>query len=86
MRITIVCFVLAAACGEVHSDAPDAAFPPADASAPPVRPVPGRELAVAAGHVSGGTWSVDVHIGSLAAQSRTSAGTWTVRGGTPINP
>jgi hypothetical protein len=66
---------------------PDAANIDAGIDAPAAPPpAPGRELAPAAGHLSGGAWAVDVHIGSVVSQSTISGGSWSVRGGTPIHP
>ena len=56
--------------------------PPIDAPPPP----PGRELAPAAGRLTGGTWTVDIQLGSVVSQSTISGGSWSVRGGTPIQP
>jgi len=87
-RIIAIVFVLAAACGNVRpaeQPAPDSsadAVPPP----PPPPPVPGQELAVAAGHLTGGTWTVDVHLGSAINQASASGGGSTVSGGTPIHP
>ena len=52
----------------------------------PADPSPGRELAPAAGLLTGGTWSVSVQLGSVVSQSNISGGSWSVRGGTPIQP
>jgi hypothetical protein len=67
----------AGADGAPAPDAPD--MPP-----PPVPP--GRELASAAGRMSGGGWTADVQLGSLTSQSNATGGTWTAKGGAPLNP
>jgi len=52
----------------------------------PLPPSPGRELATAAGRLSGGSWAVDVHLGSVVDPSNASGGNWTARTGAPLNP
>ena len=65
----------------------DAPIDMPDASVqPPPPPAPGRELAAAAGRMTGGAWTVDVHLGSVMSQSTITGGGWSVRGGTPIQP
>lgn len=93
MRVVFVLLWIAAiACnGRVLDDrVDDAATPGADAPVepppPPPPPVPGRELASGAGRLTGGPWTVDVQIGSVADPSSASGEGWTVRGGAPLNP
>jgi hypothetical protein len=95
MRVFLLSIVtLVCACSSYENPAADAGVDPktdADIDAkvdepPPPQPAPGRELAPAAGRLTGGTWAVDVHIGSVVSQSSISAGSWSVRGGTPIHP
>jgi hypothetical protein len=92
MRLVSFSIAIAiAACGGAVQDKPDAAInPDVDAGIDaPVEPAPrvppGRELASAAGRLTGGTWTVDIQLGSLASQSNTSGGSWTVRGGAPLH-
>lgn len=74
MRVVLLSLWLAlVACGSVDS------LPPV----PP--PAPGLELAPAAGRLSGGAWTIDVQLGTTINSSRTTGGSWTVRGGTPLS-
>ena len=84
--IAIATALVCAACGTVNDKPTTDATPQPDA--PPVAPAPpaGQELATAAGRMTGGSWTVDVNLGSVASQSTSSGGSWTVRGGSPLNP
>jgi len=85
MRRSIVVVALVLGCGNV-TDAPDASPGPGPDAPVVGNAPPARELATAAGRMTGGTWTVDVQLGSLASQSAASGGTWTARGGSPLNP
>ncbi len=80
MRVVLLSLWLAlVACGSVDS------LPPVEP--PPVEPPPRvLEIVPAAGRLSGGAWTVDVQFGTTINSSRTTGGSWTVRGGTPLSP
>jgi len=83
----------AVACGDVAT-ATDAAIDggipaidaPIDAGEPPPPPVPGQELSAGAGRLTGAGWIVDVQLGTTFDTPALAGGTWTLRGGAPINP
>jgi hypothetical protein len=88
-RLRISLFALVAACGGVEYNPTDAGVdtpidePSPDASPPP--PAPGRDIAVAAGRLTGGTLTLDVQLGGVD-QSRITGGVFTATTAAPLNP
>jgi hypothetical protein len=97
---TILALLLLAACGNVNDgvagdpdatplpdtpDAPDAAIDAPDAPPPPAPVRAARDIAIAAGRLTGGTFTVDVQLGAID-QSRISGGVFTAFTAQPLNP
>jgi len=89
-----ICFLILVACGSSSAHHKDDAAPPpppndatvdaSDAAAAAV--TPSAEVTPAAGHLSGGTYTMDVVVGPGVSQRPASAGTTSVEANTAIKP
>ena len=92
MRSLLVLLLLvAAACGETVTAAPDAGGDGIDAApgpdaAPPRGPTPSRAVLSGAGTVTGGAFTLDVQIGQVFVPRPASGGELTLTPNEPIHP
>jgi hypothetical protein len=97
LKSCLACCLLAVGCGSVVAnpespdgdddiEAPDAPGAPDTPDPPePIAPRPGRDLAVAAGRMSGGGWTVEVQLGATD-QTASSGGAARMTSAHPLNP
>jgi hypothetical protein len=75
MHAISLLIIFVVGCGNVTAKTP-----------PPDRITPSQDIAAAAGTLSGGTWTLEAHLGGAVVQVPASAGKWQLKTASPTNP